>query len=170
MKTPDPEASQLIETIRRAFADCPQPTDQNIVPGDPYDDWEAVNVYKAYRGATWQDIVSNLEHFRFEPVGFLTTDARRYFLQGYMIACICDAEEADVLCDGILYELTPPQPGDRSFEFWKSDFDNLTNPMTRAQREAVLEYLRYDYAGSDKYGREKIAPLVEFWEVFAKQA
>ena len=51
MKTPDPEASQLIETIRRAFADCPQPTDQNIVPGgrDPYDVRTAVTNYTSER-------------------------------------------------------------------------------------------------------------------------
>ena len=164
----------LIQRIHLAFAGTVRPSSDNIIDGNPCDDMESEELYEKLKDLNWVEIPSNVARYRNGPLLYLTPDALRYFLPGYMIACISDPDEADVLWYSVIWELIPPSGTDgRHFdEESRGRFARFVSGMTREQREAVCEYVKFDYRGSDEITREliKIEIALEFWKYLVQHS
>ena len=90
--------AQIIE----AFADAPQPVAGNVsVP--TYDD-EDTAAY--FTGKTWQGHSVQTLRWHETSLCFFTSAAFRYYLPAFMLAHIEDSKTADVIAEGILFNLT----------------------------------------------------------------
>ena len=163
--------AELIQRIHRAFTGTVRPNSDDIIIGNPYDDIESEELYEKLKDLNWVEIPSNVAWHRPDQLSFLTPDALRYFLPGYIIACIDDPDEADVLWDNVVWELIPPPDtnGER-FKYPKGRFARLVLGMTAEQREAVYEYVRFDYCESDEITRQRIEPALQYWRNFVRQS
>lgn len=163
------EKTALIQKIRRAFAGNLRPGSRNIIDGDPYDGFEIEEMYERLRNLDWQQIPLNIEQHRHDLLHCLTPDACRYFLPGYMIACISDPEEADVLWYRVNWRLAPIDILGQHVD-GTGPLGRLINGMTPEQREAVYAYLSFEYCKCDEIERRSIESPYKFWKNLVRRS
>ncbi len=164
------EKTALIKTIRRAFAGNVRPGSRNIIDGDPYDGFEIEEMYERLKNLKWEKLPLNIERHRHDQLYWLTPDAFGYFLPGYMIACISDPEEVDMLSDRVLWELAPIDVLGQRVD-GTGPLGRLINGMTREQHEAVYAYLSFEYRNAvDEIDRQDIESPYKFWKNLVRQS
>ncbi len=162
--------AELIRRIRRAFAGTVRPNSNDIIIGNPYDDMESEELYEKLKDLNWVKIPSNVAWHRPDLLSYLTPDALRYFLPGYIIACIDDPDEADVLSDRVLWELAPIDVLGQRVD-GTGPLGRLINGMTREQHEAVYAYLSFEYRNAvDEIDRQDIESPYKFWKNLVRQS
>ena len=163
------EKTALIETIRRAFAGNLRPGSRKIIDGDPYDGFEIEEMYERLKNLEWKQIPLNVERHRHGPLHCLTPDAFGYFLPGYMIACISDPEEVDMLWYSVIFQLAPIDLSGRRVD-GTGPLGRLINGMTPEQREAVYAYLSFEYRKADEIDRQDIESPYKFWKNLVRRS
>ncbi len=120
--------------IIAAWRDAIYPSDDNICT-PTYDD-EGVSAY--FRGRTWEG--HEIKALRQHEVGltFFTPEAFAYYLAAYMLAVIDDASAADVISDGIVFNLSPSRRQSKSDPYLAR-----VACLSPAQRAAVIAYLEW---------------------------
>lgn len=155
--------AELIQRIRRAFAGNVRPGSRKIIDGDPYDGFEIEEMYERLRNLDWEQIPLNVERHRHDQLHYLTPDAFGYFLPGYMIACVSDPEEADVLWYGVIFQLAPIDLSGRRVD-GTGPLGRLISGMTQEQHEAVYAYVSFEYRKADEMERKNIESPYKFWK------
>ena len=171
------ERLKIRNLIQDAFGNAEYPGDENLVATEPLADqiWRQ-RIAKSLRGKDWTSI-SPLEDKEVSHDGsdllYLTSAAFCYYLPAYLIACIDDFDEADVMGATVIHVLTPPSDeGARNSES-KKTFDNKIKKFSRVQREAICAFLAYvfnNYREDFFIGEnDPISPdytaCLEFWNV-----
>ena len=160
----------VIQRIHRAFAGTVRPSSDNIIIGNPYDDMESEELYEKVKDLNWVEIPSNVAWHRPDILSFLTPDALRYFLPGYIIACISDPEEAYMLLDRVIWELAPIDILGQRVD-GTGPLGRLINGMTPEQREAVYAYLSFKYRNAaDEIDRQDIESPYKFWKNLVRRS
>lgn len=151
-------ASQLIHRVKKAFSKVQYPGDNNIVNGES---WEHNEYKAAFRGKDWRNLTFDLVCPKHCGMSFFSVEALRYFLPGYIILCLKDLDEADVMGDYLVEILTLPKQGDdtRNQEFMselandKLDFDNMS------QMQQELEWTDEELVNNIKRFHERFSVL-----------
>lgn len=142
--TNDRRAQSLIRRFKRAFSGTARPPDEEVVyPGGlKYLDVE--ELLERLEGKEWRDLAATteaIERHRNDEFEFLTEAAMRYYLPGYIVACLRDPYGADVLVDHVMGLLEPPGEPDAEGGSKIHDVEALLAPMTSAQVEAIAEFV-----------------------------
>jgi hypothetical protein len=124
--------------IRTAFADVPYPGDDALVSGDVTYDPEYREVARDFRGKTWRAL--SREHVRAhaDALPLLTTAAFRYFLPGYLLACLEVEAELDTAPLNVVFSLTPPDSADPAES---EDFAARVAVFGKREAQAICSYL-----------------------------
>lgn len=166
----DAARQAVIQKIRDAFASTVRLDKGNILPGDPYDHWEASETYEKLEDVSWQDIPSNVLAYRGLGLVYLTPEALAYYLPGIIIACLTDPEAADSLFDAVLSRLTPPRENHSDFSHWNDLFQRFAASLTQQQRQAVCDFVEFDCDECPDLVFDDDLRALEFWKIFSKQA
>ena len=143
------EASErMVDQIRRAFADVPQPEPALLVNNHCC---ECRDVSTALGGRPWQEI--SLEDLRrAQEMSLLSPAAWRYYLPAMLTWAIREPLVMDVMVDNLVYQLEPPRDGHGVPEW----FAERSVGFTRDQRAAIVTFLEWyrrvteaDWAGTD---------------------
>jgi hypothetical protein len=123
----------LKEKIEAAFAGVPYPGDENITRC-PYRCSECTKVALFFKGRTQSD--HTLEELRAQhtALALFTPEAFHYFLPAFMLVSLEKYEKGDLIPDAIRFH----------FEYTleaKGHFVIRMSKFTRAQRDAIIEYL-----------------------------
>lgn len=166
----DAARQAIIQKIRDAFANTARPDKGNILPGDPYDHWEASETYEMLKDVGWQDMPSDILAYRGLGLPYLTPEALAYYLPGIMIACLTDPEAADSLVDSALFQLTPRTKDDSDFAHWNDRFERFAASLTQQQRQAVRDFVEFNCDECPDFVFDDELRALEFWKIFSKQA
>lgn len=98
--------AELAARIERSFSDLSPPMLITVVPGE--DDLESRAVARAFGGRHWRHITPGLVQSRPEAIAFLSAEAFRYFLPGYLLLALRNIEALDVSFDSLLSALAGP--------------------------------------------------------------
>jgi hypothetical protein len=129
------DTEQIIQLIRRAFSDTPQPAPEALFN---HHCCECVEVSAAYGGKRWMDISLD-DLLAGRETALLTATAWRYYLPALMIWCIRTPDAVDVIQDNLVYQLEPPAEG-RGVPEW---FEERATGFSEEQRAAIVTYLHW---------------------------
>lgn len=94
----------LAARIRRAFREIPPPGDDIADPQNR--GTEPEQVARAFRGRHWSELTNELLLQQPEATAFFSGEALRYFLPGYLLLAIEDADGMDQAFHGFLMSLS----------------------------------------------------------------
>ena len=142
--TQEEHAQSLIKRIISAFSGTTKPAANDIVysGGLKYHDVE--ELLERLEGKEWHDLAAStetIEYHRNDEFEFLTEAAMRYYLPGYIVACLRDPGAADVLVDHVMDLLAPRSERDVKRGGGVHDVEALLEPMTSAQVKVIGEFL-----------------------------
>ena len=128
-------ADDIIQLIRRAFSETPQPEQEALFN---HHCCECVEVSEAYAGKHWTDISLD-DVLAGRETALLSAAAWRYYLPAVMIWCIREPDTVDVIQDNLVYQLEPPAEG-RGVPEW---FNERMTGFSEEQRAAIVAYLHW---------------------------
>lgn len=113
----DDRTRALVAEIEAAFADIPYPGDGAIVPNNagPHprnDGSEDDDARILLAGRDWRELASMSRMELGSVLAFLTPQAWRYFLPGFLLFVLTKYDKADVVIDEVISSLMPPQASD----------------------------------------------------------
>jgi len=149
---------QLIENIKRAWANVPYPGDENIFTSDSYDD-EGITEY--FSGTTWEGhSVEGLRDHSSAISTFFTPAAYNYWLPAYLIAAIKDPDELSQGIDCLISSLTPENRATRFSLEQRERLGLLTNKQKLILIE-VIEYIvgQFEDSSHPEWTKQEIAAL-----------
>jgi hypothetical protein len=130
-------AGEVTAKIKDAFAKTPKPSDDELVgshEGDP----ECTEVARAFRAQRWTDLSREMLRDHSQALPLFTPSAFRHYLPAYMMACLGSREEAEVLRDFVIFNLTPP----RRSAGWRADFFRArATQFSPEERDAIKCFL-----------------------------
>jgi hypothetical protein len=144
----------LRSQIEAAWRDATYPGDDRIATPTYCD--EGIAAY--FRGRTWQGHQVAALRYHSEGLSFFTPEAFCYYLAAYMIAVIEDAAAADVICDGILFHLSPVQLGHQ----WADKYRERLAGFSVDQRRAITAYLAW--RDDERYPSKQVAATIAYLE------
>jgi hypothetical protein len=149
--------------IESAFQDTKYPGDEHLVPLDwvKYPDTgtnnpTVVDTYNVLVGKEWKTLLSELEnvddlHIDSEFLYFMTLVSIKYYLPAFLIRSL--QSEAGAMRIRLL----------RILEETGTDIPDTFKQMTNAQKQALIEYLKYIYNASVDVQRQH-PQISEKWE------
>ena len=119
-------------------------------------------------GMHWRQIGRNsdsVERHRNDEFSFLTTCAMRYYLPGYLLACLKDPFAADELMDRVVDMLSQCTQGRsvRTVESGRHDLAEMISSMTPAQTHAVAMFVVFVFQNHPEYS-ENADESLEYWQ------
>ena len=179
---------RVVKALLNAFADTAPPEWDKIVypEGLHYDDvldlrdrltgldwrqmsYDSESVVRPERpaGLDWRQLGRNsdsVEIHRNDEFSFLTTSAMRYYLPGYLLACLKDPFAADVLMDRVM-DMLSQCAQDRSVRTAASgghDLAEMISSMTPDQIHAIAMFVDFvfQYHPEDSENADEI---LEYW-------
>ena len=130
-------AEQIVQQIRDAFANVPQPPADALVNNHCC---ECAETSAAYAGKRWAE-VSLEELLRGIEISLLTASAWRYYLPAFLIWTIRNPDAVGVLEDNLVFQLEPPREG-RGVPEWFNERAPGFSPKQRRAIAAFLEWYR----------------------------
>ena len=102
---------ELEHKIIEVFSPQKYPGHERIVPSRPYLDLEREQIRDTFKGKMWQTInfqylEENYDGDKASCLNFMTEESFRYYLPAYMLICIHNYQESDVLYDYLFSSLT----------------------------------------------------------------
>ena len=95
---------ELVDAIKRAFAQCPYPGSRRIdISATTYDD---EGIYDYFVGSDPFDHEVTRLRYHSVALSFFTDPAFRYWLPAFMIAELTDPIKADIIAESIAYHLS----------------------------------------------------------------
>jgi hypothetical protein len=132
------DKQQLVERIRRVWADVPYPGDKNIFTPDSYDD-EGITEY--FAGTNWEGhSVENLRTRCSAISTFFTSAAYQYWLAAYLIAAVESPDELSQGIDSLVFSVAPSGKPNWHKTEQQHRLDLLTDEQKRVFI-SVLEHL-----------------------------
>jgi len=98
--------NSLAARIKDSFGCIPDPGDDLIAPGDR--DFEKLRIARRFRGLHWSQVDTKLLADEPDALYFLSDDAFRFFLPGYLILALRDRAGMDIVLDSLLSSLAGP--------------------------------------------------------------
>lgn len=148
------DAQALAARVSRSFLEVPAPDRITVLPAE--EDFESALIMQAFRGKHWSELTPELVQGRPEAIAFLSPEAFRFFLPGYLLIAIQDLSGLDVSLIGLLYAMAGPIRREERFQMLSEEqlltvlsvLEALTpeeeDPMYwdfERAKEGVLEYL-----------------------------
>ncbi len=121
----------LDTNIRKAFSNTPKPCGKLTDVG--YD--EGAQMY--FEGTDWQIHVAKGLRTQDAAMHYFTPEAFRYYLPAYMLAEINKPEDADILGEYVLNQLSDNSIVD------EVKFRNRLSQFSTEERAAILEFIQY---------------------------
>ncbi len=133
-------AVELIQTITLAFANVASPSIDDLVHNNEPEHSECVEIKERLKGKNWKDMgeIIKEKHYPGDDIHFLTADALKALIPGYMVGTIQNFRNADLVPEALITRLAPNH-NDPSGE----EASNLIGKLSPEQREAVLQFLMY---------------------------
>ena len=155
-------AGKVVQQICIAFADTRYPGDRNLV----YDNSDYHLACKAVRGRflekTWKGVDTTLMKAAWGgDLSFLSPEAFRYFLPGFMIATLTTANREQRCDETLLFHIAPRETDDT--QLIRGDFARIDG-FTLEQRDAIRAFLhvfRDEYADLPD---PDVDLAIRFWE------
>ena len=130
------KAACLVEEICAAFACLSEPDRAKLVVTTK-GDWEGDRVMEDFGGKHWREVPLGVLVRHYDACHLMRPEAYRFYLPAYMLACVENYVEADLIPDFVVSSLVPGRsPLSRA---------SLRALFTPEQRRAIghfLEYLR----------------------------
>jgi hypothetical protein len=149
-----------LDEILASFSSVPYPGDENISIGASI---EAQYVAHYFKGKRWSDLTVEALRNDYEGdpsacLSFMTHEAFRYFLPGYLKMALIQYDVADAIFDTVLFKL-----GGAANE--NTDLRLIVEGYNQAQLKAIAQYLQLLSAKICKFYPvdEAAAALDEFW-------
>lgn len=145
----NPDKSELVQRIRRAWAGATYPGDDNIFTPESYDD-EGITEY--FSGTSWEGHdVANLRARETALTAFFTPAAYHYWRPAYLIAAVENPDELSQGVDSLVHSLVPhDEPS-----WFKTEQHKRLQLLTHEQKVTalnVLEYLAWKYGKDEDIG------------------
>ncbi len=103
---------ELIETIKEAFKDEKHPGEFNLVYDNSGKHIECIEVRELFKDKTWDSLPDNFMFEEHTALSSFSKEAFKYYLPAFMLFSIRSYEEADVIPDNLVYDLTLPTEAD----------------------------------------------------------
>ena len=142
------EQKKLVETITEAFADLPYPGDDRLLT--ELEVSESPEIRREFTGKDWREISPGIGddewmHWSPDSLNWLSPEAFRYYLPAYLISCIEDAVNADVIPYTLISVLNPACEDTHpvAAKIAKARFEQTVAPLSIRQKRAISEFWRY---------------------------
>jgi hypothetical protein len=142
----DIHATEVIRDIWDAFKDVPRPQKSEILDSKDLN-IESIRILEFLNGKLSKNLSwDNLREYPYDAsaiLTFLSPIAFRYFIPSFLIMCIANAEEIDVIFNSAIYRLMPPSVGDPGYDILSERFDNRKIVFSPFQAAAICRALRF---------------------------
>ena len=109
----------LAARVKRSFRSVPGP--ERITRLEPWEDSESGAITAMLQGKHWSELTPELVQGQPDAIAFLSAEAFRYFLPGYLLIALEDATDLDVALIGLLNALAGPTNQEERFRMLKED-------------------------------------------------
>jgi hypothetical protein len=133
-----PNREELRKVIKTAFATVEYPGDEHLVYDTSGYHLECNQISAIFRGRHWLQLASEMLRKESSALYFMTPAAYRYYLPAYIIECIMNYEQADVIPETVVHSLIAPCD-EKALEAYRRRMESFT-PV---QLKAILTFLRY---------------------------
>lgn len=155
-------AEEVAEQIEKAFREEQYPGDNHLTQGSTM---EAAEVNGFLRGRRWQDLGVGELARNHASLFFMTPEAIRYYIAGFLIASVLHYGDSDQIPSSLLFLLSPFAMNDAHYQSrFRERFELLSNPEKSAIR-AFLEYLRDTHSEDfpTNTSQDQVSQLLEWW-------
>jgi hypothetical protein len=144
---------ELVEEIRQAFAYTPYPSGQ---------------VLDEFAGKHWSELPIELIQTYRDDLGTFSSEEFRFYLPAYLIAIILHPDKADILCDNIIYKLSPPAPDaeESRMRWFTSKIRDFNKQEIEGIFRFVMAYKQLEPEGGWTFmeqDRETLERAITFW-------
>jgi hypothetical protein len=153
---PSTATDEVLAEIKKAFADAPRPTDDELLHPDAHDDSDI----QALMGVPhWRDLPDQSVEHEYAALAFLSPTGFRHFLPAYMSWVLRHPEVGAAVGSSTILALTPASEGPMR-GFMLSKYSLLDD----GQRAAVVSFLRV------MANFEDVAAALDYWDPRATAA
>lgn len=162
------DRTAIIAEIEAAFRDTARPSRSNIVSDSSGKHLECNQIQKRFENRDWSDIVDNPNKHESSDLSFMTPLAMKYYLPGYMIACVEKSRTAVKMTLSLERRLTPPEYIRASGSQY---FEELVKILTRDQYKAISNFLRFLVKWHPEYysDDDKIYSAISYWDALTRR-
>lgn len=125
---------EIVRLVVAAFPAEPRPPAEALFKDHCQ---ECIAVSNAFGARPWPDITLQALLVGGETA-LLTARAWRYYLPSVITWCVREPEAVDVICDNLVYQLEPPEPGKE--DVW---FAERKGGFAEEQRVAIVAFLQW---------------------------
>jgi len=129
------------ERLQSAFTQEYPGDDQLVYDNSGYH-LECNEVLAAFRGKHWREVPFETLRYESAALSFMTPAAYRYYLPAYLLACILDYAEADMIPDTVVFSLIPPTDP-KSVKIYGESYRRCMAGFTPAQRDTLRSFLEF---------------------------
>ena len=154
---------ERIALIEQAFADTTYPGDDHLINAGHCSECE--DIYEAFRGKSWESLTDVAYLRRYESaINLMYSEAFRYYLPAFMRAAVVDPQTADVILDGLKFNLMPHQSKS------PDEFIKRISGFSHKQKLAIKAYLKFEpYPMHWTIRmRQQQQQAIDFWDTFAE--
>jgi hypothetical protein len=171
----------VIALIEQAFADTEYPEGAKITNCSWQNCDECAEIAREFEGRTWKTLTDVAFLRRYEAaLALMTPEAFRYYLPAFMRAAVIDPKTADVILDGLEFNLSLERGASFDeewlvqFGYTRTDYQlRRISGFTSDQKKTIRAYLEFHYHryGEDywEYLPEKVeqqSNTLAFWDTF----
>lgn len=127
---------------------------------------ECDEIGEAFRGKHWKDMgLEFLSRFR-ESLCLLSPEAFWFYLPAYMMVSLDHFDEADIIPESIIYNLTPPTREHANIYEMKHFLGRIEG-FTEAQKKAIRSFIKFVRSRSPEtfHDSENTTALMTFWKM-----
>lgn len=131
--------NKIEERIIQVFSTSRYPGDDNIVPILDHLDLEREEIKELFKGKMWGEIdfeylSNNYDGDKSACLNFMTEDGFRYYLPSYMLICIHNYDESDMLYDSLFEHLTKQTS-------YNNLFAERIEPLDDKAKKVIAEFI-----------------------------
>ena len=157
---------EVVKALTDAFADTKPPEADKIVYSEGLGYYDVLDLRDRLAGVEWQQICrdsNSIEKHRNDEFSFLNISAMRYYLPGYLVACLEDPYGADVLLDRVTDLVLQHTKYGAKDTVKKPDIEEIISSMTTGQIQAIAAFVEFEVTSFPEYS-ENVSEILEYWD------
>lgn len=156
-------SSVVLEKIASSFEKMPYPGDLNIVYDNSGYHLECVEIQNIFANKHWNELTLETLLAQNSALAFMTPQAFRFYLPAYLSIVIREFEEADVLIDNTVFDLTLPVEADSLNKL--NIIQNSNSPLSDENQDMISQILIDELS----YSTQKVHRFIERMSGFNQQ-
>ncbi|HLP88146.1 MAG TPA: DUF6714 family protein [Nostocaceae cyanobacterium] len=156
-------SSVVLEKIASSFEQMPYPGDLNIVYDNSGYHLECVDIQKIFANKHWNELTLETLLAQNSALAFMTPQAYRFYLPAYLSIVIREFEEAEVLIDNTVFDLTLPVEADILNKL--NIIQNSNSPLSDGNQDMISQILIDELS----YSTQKVHRFIERMSGFNQQ-